>query len=225
MQRKILDYIYNLSLKHGKLLLVTMAVITVIFGAFIPRLIISSSQQNLIPEDDPEQARYIKFNKEFGSSDYLIVVLDGDSDACKAYADDFAHEIEKEQKWVKSIFYKIDTSVLLKRAPLFASVDDLNKGYSLLQKNREMLKRIQNISGLHGLLNEITENFKRPNTDINVESATQIISIFEYPLCGMERLDREYEPEQIKDRGKAFPVRVLSDGHAGERGISVFARF
>jgi hopanoid biosynthesis associated RND transporter like protein HpnN len=176
MQRKILDYIYNLSLKHGKLLLVTMAVLTVIFGAFIPRLIISSSQQNLIPENDPEQARYIKFNKEFGSSDYLIVVLDGDSDACKAYADDFAHEIEKEQKWVKSIFYKIDTSVLLKRAPLFASVDDLNKGYSILQKNREMLKRIQNISGLYGLLNEITENFKKPNTEINVESATQIIT-------------------------------------------------
>ena len=140
MQRKILDFIFNLSLKRGKLLLVIMSIITVIFGAFIPRLVISSSQQNLIPADDPEQARYIQYNKEFGSSDNLIIVLDGDSDACKEYADDFAREIGKEQKWVKSIFYKIDASVLLKRAPLYVPVEDLNKGFDLLQKNRGMIE-------------------------------------------------------------------------------------
>jgi hypothetical protein len=57
----LLDFIYNISLKRGKVLLIAMAFITMILGAFIPRLIISSSQQNLIPKDDPEQARYIKY--------------------------------------------------------------------------------------------------------------------------------------------------------------------
>lgn len=176
MQRKILDFIFNLSVKRGKLLLVVMAVITVLFGAFIPRLIISSSQQNLIPKDDPEQARYIQFNQEFGSSDNLIVVLDGDSDACKEYADDFAREIGNEKKWVDSIFYKIDASVLLKRAPLYISVSDLNNGYELLQKNKGMIERIQNISSLYGLLAEITSSFKEPNTDVSIDAATKIIS-------------------------------------------------
>lgn len=176
MQKKILNYIYNLSLKRGKLLLVVMAVLTVILGAFIPRLIISSSQQNLIPKDDPEQARYIQFNKEFGSSDNLIVVVEGDSEACKEYAEDFAREIGKEHKWVKSIFYKVDATVLLKRAPLYIPIEDLNKGFELIQKKKGMIERIQNVSNIHDLLNEINKSFKDPNSDINVESATKIIS-------------------------------------------------
>ncbi len=176
MQKKILNYIYNLSLKRGKHLLIVMAVITIILGAFIPRLIISSSQQNLIPKDDPEQARYIQFNKEFGSSDNLIIVLEGDSEACKEYAEDFAREIGKEQKWVKSIFYKVDASVLLKRAPLYVPIEDLNKGFDLMQKKKGMIARMQNVSNLHALLDEINKSFKDPNSDINVESATKIIS-------------------------------------------------
>src|SRR3990172_3866327 len=175
MQRKILDYIFNLSLKHGKLLLISISIITVILGAFIPRLIISSSQQNLIPKDDPEQARYIKFNNEFGASDNLIIVLEGDSEVSKEYADDFANEIEKEHRWVKSVFYKIDASVLIKRAPLYFSEEDLNKGLELLKKNKGWISKIQNISSLHGVLKEITNSFKEPNTDISVESATRII--------------------------------------------------
>ncbi len=175
MQKKILNYIFNLSLKRGKMLLIIMTVITVILGAFIPRLIISSSQQNLIPKDDPEQARYIQYNKEFGSSENLIIVLEGDSDICKQVADDIANEIKKEQKWVKSVFYKVDTSVLIKRAPLYFSVEDLQKGVKLLQTKKGLIEKIQNISNLYDLLNAITVSFKEPNADINPATAEKII--------------------------------------------------
>ncbi len=80
MQKKILDYIFNHTVKRGKLLLISMALISVFLGAFIPSLRISSSQQDLIPRDHPEQAKFIKFQKQFGVSDNLIVVLEGDSD-------------------------------------------------------------------------------------------------------------------------------------------------
>lgn len=176
MQRKILDFIFNLSVKRGKLLLVVMTIITIVFSAFIPQLIISSSQKNLIPKDDPEQAKFIKFQEEFGVSDNLIVVLEGDSDICKEYADDFATEIEKEKKWVKSLFYKIDTSVLIKRAPLFVSEQDLNKGLELLNKKKSLIEKIQNINSLYAVLNEITSSFKEPNSDISIDSASKIIT-------------------------------------------------
>ena len=196
MQIKILDYIFKLSLRHGKLLLISMAVITVILGAFIPRLIISSSQQNLIPKDDPEQARYIKFNKEFGASDNLIVVLEGDSDVCKEYADDFAGEIEKEKKWVNSIFYKIDTSLLIKSAPLYFSVKELNKGHELIKKNKGWINKIQNISSLYGVLKEITSSFKEPNRDISIDSATSIIKFLN--ALFLEWNDWLVNPNQIR---------------------------
>ena len=196
MQKKILDFVFNLSLKRGKLLLIVMTIITLIFSAFIPRLIISSSQKNLIPKDDPEQAKFIKFQEEFGVADNLIVVLDGDSDVCKEYADNFASEIEKEKKWVKSLFYKIDTSVLIKRAPLFISVEDLNKGLDLLQKKKSWIDRIQHVSSLYALLNEITTSFKDPNTDISIDSASKIITFLD--TLFKEWNDWLTNPNQIK---------------------------
>ncbi|HOD15229.1 MAG TPA: MMPL family transporter [Spirochaetota bacterium] len=196
MQKKILDLVYNLSLKRGKLLLIIMTIITLFFSAFIPNLIISSSQKNLIPKDDPEQAKFIKFQEEFGVSDNLIVVLDGDSDVCKEYADDFATEIEKEKKWVKSLFYKIDTSVLVKRAPLFVSVKDLNKGFELINKKKSWIERIQNVSSLYAVLNEITSSFKEPNTDISIDSASKIITFLD--ALFVEWNDWLTNPNQIK---------------------------
>jgi len=175
MQKKILDYIFNVSVKRGKLLLVIIAIITAILGLFIPKLIISSSQQNLIPQNDPEQARYIKYNKEFGSSENLIIILEGDSDHCKEVADDIAQELEKEQKWVKSVFYKIDTSVLIKRAPLYIPLEDLNKGVKILQSKKAWIDKIQNVSNLYDLLQAITVSFKEPNADISPDTAAKII--------------------------------------------------
>ncbi|OHD65086.1 MAG: hypothetical protein A2176_02385 [Spirochaetes bacterium RBG_13_51_14] len=173
-----------------------MTLITIALGAFIPRLIISSSQQDLIPKDDPEQAKYIKFNKEFGASDNLIIVLEGDSDVLKKYADNFGAEIEKEKKWVKSIFYKIDASVLIKRAPLYVSVKDLNKSLELLKQQKGWIGKIQNINSLYALIQEITKSFQEPNTDVSIESATSIIS-FLNALFG-EWNDWISNPQQIK---------------------------
>lgn len=175
MQKKILDFIFNQSMRRGKMILAIMTVITIVLGAFIPRLIISSSQQNLIPKDDPEQAKYIKFNKEFGSSDNLIIVLEGDSDLLKEHAEEFAKEIGKEKKWVKSIFYNM--SEIINKAPLFVSVQDLQKGHELLQKKKGWIGKIQKLNSLYAVLNEITASFKEPNSDVSVESATKIISI------------------------------------------------
>jgi hopanoid biosynthesis associated RND transporter like protein HpnN len=175
MQKKILDYIFNVSVKRGKFLLVIIAIITAILGLFIPKLIISSSQQNLIPQNDPEQARYIKYNKEFGSSENLIIILEGDSDHCKQVADDMAQELEKEKKWVKSVFYKIDTSVLIKRAPLYIPLEDLNKGVKILQSKKAWIDKIQNVSNLYDLLQAITVSFKEPNADISPDTAAKII--------------------------------------------------
>jgi len=175
MQRKILDFIFNQSIKRGKAILIAMAIATVALGAFIPRLVISSSQQNLIPKDHPEQARYLKFNKEFGASDNLIIVLEGDSEILKAHADEFAAELKKQDKWVTSVFHKIDTSVLLKGAPLYIPVKDLEHGLELMKKNRAWLDRIQDINGLHSLLNLITVTMKEPNSGVSVDAAAKIL--------------------------------------------------
>ncbi|HPC39540.1 MAG TPA: MMPL family transporter [Spirochaetota bacterium] len=231
MQKKILDYIFNLSVKRGKLLLVIIAVITVILGAFIPRLIISSSQQNLIPKNDPEQARYIQYNKEFGSSENLIIILEGDSDHCKQVADDVAQELEKEQKWVKSVFYKIDTSVLIKRAPLYISLEDLKKGVGILQAKKTWIDKMQNVSNLYGLLQAITVSFKEPNADISPDTAAKIIKFLN--ALFQEWNDWLANPNQHKLKiaqklsmaGFAEMANLQSDGYLFSRDFNMMFFF
>ena len=179
MQKKILDAVFRLSIHRGKSVIIGVAVITIALGAFIPRLIISSSQQNLIPKDHPEQAKFLQFQKEFGAAGNLIVVLEGDSEILKLYAEDFAREIKKEEKWVRSVFYKVDVGVLLSHAPLYMSVDELNRGLDLLKKNKAWISRIENISSLYAVLQEISKELQKPHEDVSVETAVKIVSFLD----------------------------------------------
>lgn len=162
MREKILEKIYSISAEKGKLLLGIMAIITLVLGIFIPSLKISSSQNELIPADHPEQAKFIKFMQEFGAAQNLIVVLEGDTAALKSSVELFANEIGKEKKWVKSIFYRIDSSILTKQAPLFVPLDELKSGLNALSKRRDDIERIKRFNNLPVILNEITSASKNP---------------------------------------------------------------
>jgi len=223
MQRKILDYIYRQSLKRGKLILIIMALISIILGAFIPHLKISSSQQDLIPRNHPEQAKFLAFQKKFGVSDNLIVVLEGDSDALKACADDFASEIEKQHTWVKSVFYKIDASVLIRSAPLYFSRKDLRKMLHLLENKKNIIYKIQKISNLYDLLKETTDSFKDPNTEISIDTATKIVSFFN--ALFLEWNQWLSNPNQIKLRlAEKLPLDEFPQLRMLQHGGYLFSR-
>jgi uncharacterized protein len=223
MQKKILDYIFSHTVKRGKLLLISMALISVVLGAFIPSLRISSSQQDLIPRDHPEQAKFIEFQKQFGVSDNLIVVLEGDSEVLKEYADDFASEILKEKKWVKSVFYKVDASVLIKSAPLYFSQNDLKRGLELIRKKKDLIEKMQKISNLHDLLTEVSNSFKEPNTEISIDTATKIISFFN--ALFLEWNQWLSNPNQIKLRlAEKLPVSDFAQLSILQSGGYLFSR-
>jgi predicted RND superfamily exporter protein len=223
MQKKILDYIFNHTVKRGKLLLIGMAVISIVLGAFIPRLKISSSQQDLIPRDHPEQAKFIEFQKQFGVSDNLIVVLEGDSEVLKECADDVASEILKEKKWVKSVFYKIDASVLIKSAPLYFSQNDLKRGLELIHRKKDLIEKMQKISNLHDLLQEVSISFKEPNTEVSIDAATKIISFFN--ALFLEWNEWLSNPNQIKLRlAEKLPVSDFAQLSILQSGGYLFSR-
>ena len=185
MQKKILELIYNISLKKGKQLLIFMAIITLILGFFIigglfipglPVLKISSSRADLISKTHPDQARYLKYMEEFGAADNLIVVLDGDPDDLKSIADDTAEEILKQKKWVKSVFYKIDTLSLIKNAPLFIPADKLKEGIDIVKKNSAEINGISRINNLNSLLGMVKNAANNPAFATRPDLAPGLIS-------------------------------------------------
>ncbi|MCP4136309.1 MAG: MMPL family transporter [bacterium] len=178
MQQKLLEKIYQLSLNKGKTLLAVMGIITLIMGSliFILKLEISSSHMGLVSPDDPAQARYLEFIKEFGASDNLVVVLEGDYDTLKANVEKFAGEIQNEEKWVKSIFYKIDTSLFIKRAPFFAPLEELEKTFEAVSTQKALIKKAAAVKNLPSVLKEVHWAIKKPVIDIEPKDAPKVIN-------------------------------------------------
>lgn len=228
MQKKILELIYNISLKKGKQLLITMAVITIILGFFIigglfipglPVLKISNSRANLISKTHPDQARYLKYMEEFGAADNLIVVLEGDADSLKSIADDTASEILKQKKWVKSVFYKIDNFALIKNAPLFIPEDKLKEGLDVVKKHSAEINSLGRINNLNSLLGSMKMAANNPQLASKPELAPGFIKAMDSFIGEWRQWIKDPKKNKIDLADKLIPegnemgMLVKSDGY------------
>jgi hopanoid biosynthesis associated RND transporter like protein HpnN len=175
MQKRFLETNFSLSLKWGRQILIVMAALTFLLALFIPRLKISTSRQDLIPANHPEQARYLEFTKEFGATDNLIIVLEGETEVLKATADAFVAELNKEKQWVESIFYKIDTDVIMKHAPLFVPIENLEAGLKVLKKHHGAVGTIADLNNLMEILQQMKVGMKAAPANFDPETAQYII--------------------------------------------------
>ena len=109
--------------------LLIIILLTALIGAKIPRLIFSTSVQNLIVDDVPERHRYEEFKTLFGTDEIIIVVLKGNDVFTPAYFERLQHLSETFEQ-IQGVDRVISLSQVKK------SVDPKNK-WSL-----ERLKKI-----------------------------------------------------------------------------------
>lgn len=159
IEDKILEFFYLLAVRHGRRVLVLMACLTALAGLFIPRLEISSSYNDLVSSEDPEQAKFLKYLNEFGAADELIVVLEGEPETLKKAAGYFAREIGREKEFVKSVFYRIDPQAFLEHAPFFLPAGVLKEGVKAVSAHRPMIEEISRLKNLGSVLELIARSF------------------------------------------------------------------
>jgi hopanoid biosynthesis associated RND transporter like protein HpnN len=161
MQEKLLTFIFNLGHRRGRWVL-GFVVLASLAGAFMAsRTRISTSQRDLLPAKHPAQRDYLAFVKEFGAADSLIAVLDGQPDLLKPAADALAAQLRPQTQLVKSVFYKIDLGLMRDRAPLYASLAQLQEARARLTQQQGMLAQAAAIHNLPDLLTAIEQGFGR----------------------------------------------------------------
>ncbi len=148
MQEYILGAIYSLAHRFSKIIILLFALAAVVLAVFIPRLNISSSYQELIAPDHPEQARYIEYKKEFGASDNVIIVLEGDYSYLKSAAEKFAGKLEDKDSWIKSVFYKTDMKMIMNNLPLYLEMEQLREIQEKTSENRALISGISQVNNL-----------------------------------------------------------------------------
>jgi hypothetical protein len=148
MREKILIKLANWHSSHPWRMLLIVLLLTVFFAAFASQLSVTMRWSDLLPSGDQRTIQFNKIIDEFVSATSLVVVVQGEEDRIKAFADVLAPKIltlrdpdNSDRKLFKRVDYKTETGFLK------------NHGLMLIKENDlENLKDVYTDPNLDGLL-------------------------------------------------------------------------
>lgn len=215
------------------------AVLSVAAIAVIPRLTIVTSRTQLVSEDNPLQARILKFLREFGWHHNLVAIVQGPSaERSRAFADRVADALRHESDVVRKIFYKIDLDGFRDKALLYVPVEELRTLRQVLEGPGPLrIEEFVKVRGLLQLLEAMDVSLARslaggapaldPTAMKGSASALRILSAFFDELTRwiedpgrnrLEVLERLYLQRFARERSSFDPEGYL----AGKDGRTIF---
>jgi len=124
MRETILNKLANWHASHPWRMLLIVILLTIILGAFASQLSLTMRTSDLLPEGDEKVIQFNKIIDEFVTATSLVVVVQGEEERIKAFADELAPRILE----------LIDTG----------NNDSFQKEINKLQKNIDKLKAKDN---------------------------------------------------------------------------------
>ncbi len=124
-------------------------------------LVIDTSRQGMVSEDNAHSARFQAYKREFGTPLYLVVVLEGvDRAVNRAFADELVEELHRHPDFVRRASARMDLSYFRENALLYADVGDLaelERVVAGLVDGHEGPPSPVELKGLEGVLERLTE--------------------------------------------------------------------
>jgi len=131
MREKLLKNLAHVHVNHPWRMLTIVIILTLIFGALSEQLDVTMRWSDLLPSKDPRTIQFNKIIKEFVSSTSIIVLVQGEEERIKQFADELA--------------------------PRFLTAVDTTKNAKLQQKIEKTRKKIDELTKKDGEQSEIAE--------------------------------------------------------------------
>ncbi len=132
MREKALIKLAHWHASHPWRMLLIVLLLTVFFASFAIQLSVTMRWSDLLPSDDPRTIQFNKIIDEFVSATSLVVVVQGEEDRIKAFADALAPKIlalrdpdNSDRKLFKRLDYKTETDFLKNHGLMLIKEDDL----------------------------------------------------------------------------------------------------
>jgi len=151
MREKILKSLAKLHTQYPWKILGIIIIITLIFGIFATQLKYNMRWSDLLPSKDKRTLEYNKVIDEFVSATSIIVVVQGEEEQIKAFAEAVVPQIKavidpKDDKpYVKRIEYKQEMDFIKNHGLMLIKADDL-KNMKDIFKNPSLLPLLTNIN-------------------------------------------------------------------------------
>ncbi len=140
MREKLLVKLAEWHASHPWRMVALVTVITVLFGFFASQLEMTMRVEDLLPAKDKKVSQLNDIIDEFSTSTLLVVVLQGEEEHLKKYADTLAPQIEEltfqeedgsQRKLFQRVDYKTPREFLRNHMLMLAKAEDLENTKSL----------------------------------------------------------------------------------------------
>ena len=132
MREKFLIKLAQWHASHPWRMLWIVLLLTIVFGAFASQLSVTMRWSDLLPSGDQRTIQFNKIIDEFVSATSLVVVVQGEEERIKAYADALAPKIleardpdNSDKMLFKRVDYKTETDFLKNHGLMLIKEDDL----------------------------------------------------------------------------------------------------
>src|SRR5665648_440606 len=189
MRDKILKSLAKLHVLHPWKMVIMVVIITTIMGAFATQLEQSMRWTDLLPSKSEKTIQYNKVINEFVSATNIIIVVEGEEEAIKAYTEAIVPQIKlaidpKDGKlYAKRIDYKQDVDFIREHGLMLVKADDLQNMKELYQ-NPNLFPLLTNLNNSFekeyvGREESISTREKEDNTIIILDSIAHLISVMQ----------------------------------------------
>ncbi|MEW5806987.1 MAG: MMPL family transporter [Acidobacteriota bacterium] len=152
--QRLLVGIGRVSVKHPRTVLLAVILVTIVAGYFATRLQFQSRIEDFLPQDSPVVRAFQKAMDRYGTTDYLIIAIEGmgeeDADIRENLADAIYQKLQGEEE-IKFIDYRI-------REELQDFIQKNFFKYALLYLDREGLERLKEKLSDEEIQRQVEEN-------------------------------------------------------------------
>ena len=208
--------------EHPYRMLLIVVLLTIMFMWFSTQLNLTLRWADLLPENDPRTIQFNEIIEDFVTSTNIVVVVQGEEENIKAFADELAPRLLAAVDTSKNAEIEEKITVLeneiallsgeqesqLKITELQTQIDDLKKGY-----NKKLVRRVDYKTEVDFLRNNGLKLIKEEDLkDLKESFMDPNLSGFLYNLNNS--LEKEYvgRSESISTREKEDQAVVLLDG-------------
>jgi len=201
MRDKILKSLAKLHSLHPWKMATLVVIITIVLGAFATQLEQSMRWTDLLPTKSEKTIQYNKVINEFVTATNIIIVVEGEEEKIKAFAEAVVPQIKlatdpKDGKlYAKRIDYKQDVDFIREHGLMLVKVDDLQNMKELYQ-NPNLIPLLTNINNSFekeyiGKEESISTRTKEDNTIIILDGISNMISVMKNFASGKTNSPKE----------------------------------
>jgi len=213
MRDKILKSLAKLHALHPWKIVIMVAIITIMMGAFATQLEQSMRWTDLLPTKSEKTIQYNKVINEFVTATNIIIVVEGEEEKIKAFAEAVVPQIKlatdpKDGKlYAKRVDYKQDVDFIREHGLMLVKADDLQNMKELYQ-NPNLVPLLTNLNNSFekeyvGREESISTREKEDNTIIILDSISYLISVMQDYSSG-----KIHSPEEAQ---KAVDKLILGE--------------